>query len=90
MSRASFDEMIYIVKCRHCGGYEFYGEMRSLNGRTECRQCYKHHREEIDHKPYTWTDLDGPRPTEQDFIRQEDEFCHTCGGRDCAGCEHQH
>lgn len=90
MAKETFDEMMRVVKCRHCGGFEYYGEMRYLNGRCECRKCYKHHREEIDHEPYGYTDLEGKCPTEKDFLEQEDEICAACGGNNCAGCEHQH
>jgi len=51
------DEMAEIVICRHCGNPEYYGEMRNLNGKQECRVCYKHHWEETNHKQYIWDDL---------------------------------
>jgi hypothetical protein len=37
--------------------------MRWLNGRCECRSCYKSHYEEVHKELYRWNDLDGPRPT---------------------------
>lgn len=52
-----------IVTCKHCGHLEYYGEMRWLNGRCECRNCYKAHYEEVHGELYKWSDLDGPRPT---------------------------
>lgn len=85
-----FDEMVRIVKCRHCDGYEYFGEMRWLNGRCACRSCYKGHREELDRRLYDYTDLDGPKPTEADFLAQEDRYCEICHNRECTGCEHQH
>lgn len=84
------DEMKHIVKCKHCGQLEFYGEMRWLNGRCECRDCYRHHYEEVNHKRYEWNDLDGPRPTEAELLAQEDEYCEACTSKSCTGCEHQH
>jgi len=84
------DEMKHIVKCKHCGRFEYYGEMRWLNGRCECRDCYRHHYEEIHHKRYEWNDLDGHRPTEEEYIAQEDEHCDGCNSKTCNGCEHQH
>jgi hypothetical protein len=85
-----YDEMVRIVKCKHCGRYEYFGEMRWLNGRCECRTCYKHHREELDRRSYDYTDLDGERPTEEEFLIQEDRYCDICSSRECTGCEHQH
>jgi hypothetical protein len=51
------------VLCRHCGKPEYYGEMRWLNSKHECRDCYRHHYEEVYGERYKWDDLDGPRPT---------------------------
>ena len=65
------DEMKKIVICRHCGRPEYYGEMRWLNGRCSCRDCYKHQWEDTNHKLYTWTDLDGKRPTMKEYEQQE-------------------
>ena len=65
------DEMKKIVICKHCDKPEYFGEMRWLNGRQECRSCYKSHYEEISKKLYTWNDLDGPRPTWADYAKQE-------------------
>lgn len=50
-------EMAEIVTCKHCGNPEYYGEMRWLNGKEECRPCYKAHWEEVNHKHYAWDDL---------------------------------
>jgi hypothetical protein len=84
------DEMKHIVRCRHCSRVEYYGKMRYLNGRCECRSCYKHHYEEVNRSQYRWDDLDGPRPTELEFFEQEDAICEQCTRKDCNGCEHQH
>lgn len=71
------DPMRVILICKHCGRPEYYGDMRWLNGREECRSCYRHHREEIDREPYKYKDLDGPSPTMAEYyaqlnIRKED------------------
>lgn len=52
------DDMNRIVVCRHCGRKELYGRMMWLNGRCECRACYKSHYEEVNHELYRWNDLD--------------------------------
>lgn len=59
-----------IIICRHCGKPEYYGEMRWLNGKQECRNCYRHHYEEINHEEYAWDDLDGQVPTMAEYIKQ--------------------
>ena len=46
------DEMKEIVICRYCGKEEEYGKMRWLNGRCECKKCYKSHWEEVNHQLY--------------------------------------
>lgn len=51
-------EMNMVVTCKYCGRKEIYGRMVWLNGRCECRACYKAHYEELYKKPYQWTDLD--------------------------------
>lgn len=58
-----------VVKCKYCGGYEYYGEMRWLSGRCQCRNCYKAHFEEVNHALYTWDDLNGPRPTPEEIAK---------------------
>lgn len=52
------DEMDEVVICKHCDRPELYGRMMWLNGRCECRKCYKPHWEEINHSTYIWSDLD--------------------------------
>lgn len=66
------DEMNKIVICRHCGKPEYYGEMRWLNSICSCRDCYKHQYERETHKLYKWKDLDGKRPTIDEYEEQED------------------
>lgn len=65
------DEMKRIVICNHCGKPEYYGEFRWLNGTCSCRSCYKSQWEHENHKPYTWNDLDGQRPTMEEYEKQE-------------------
>jgi hypothetical protein len=60
------DEMKQVVRCRHCGRLEYYGEMRWMSGRCMCRDCYRRDYEERTGKVYEWSDLDGPRPTEEE------------------------
>lgn len=67
------DEMKTIVICRHCGKPEYYGEMRWLGGFCGCRDCYKHRWEDINKKIYKWNDLNGRRPTVEEFKEQEME-----------------
>lgn len=55
--------MSEVIVCKYCGRLEYEGKMRWLNGRCECRSCYKSHYEEVHKELYRWNDLDGPRPT---------------------------
>jgi len=66
------DMMNEIVICKHCGRPEYYGDMRWLNGRCECRDCYRSDYEAISKKPYKWNDLDGKRPTMKEYMEQEE------------------
>lgn len=61
-----------IVLCKRCRNPEYWGEMRWLSGACICRDCYKKQYEEDYGKPYAWDDLDGPRPTVDDYIAQEE------------------
>lgn len=65
------DEMKRIVICKHCGKPEYYGEMRCLNGRCSCRSCYKAQWQGENRNLYTWNDLDGERPTMEEYEMQE-------------------
>lgn len=60
-----------IIICKHCGKPEYYGEMRWLNGRCSCRNCYKSQWQDENHKLYSWDDLDGKRPTMEEYEKQE-------------------
>jgi len=68
------DEMSIIVKCKYCGRYEYYGEMRWLSGHCTCRDCYKADYETNNNKLYTWNDLDGKRPTKEEFDKQQENL----------------
>lgn len=46
--------------------------MRWLNGRCICRDCYKADYERSTGTVYTWTDLDGKRPTMDEYNKQEE------------------
>lgn len=65
------DEMNMIHICKYCGEPEYYGEFRWLSGKMCCRNCYKTEYESQYHKPYTWEDLDGPRPTKEKYELQK-------------------
>nr|DAY45015.1 MAG TPA: hypothetical protein [Caudoviricetes sp.] len=45
--------------------------MRWLNGRCSCRNCYKSQWQGENHKLYSWNDLDGKRPTMEEYEKQE-------------------
>ena len=60
------DTTDYAVICRHCQKPEWWGEMHWLSGHAYCRECYKHAYEAYFKQPYTWSDLDGPRPTAEE------------------------
>lgn len=61
-----------IIICKHCGKPEYWGEMRWLNGWCACRSCYKSLWEQQNHKIYKWDDLNGERPTMEDYKAQEE------------------
>lgn len=56
-----------IVLCKHCGKPEYYGKMRWLSGFCGCRDCYKARWQDENHRAYEWDDLDGKRPTMQEY-----------------------
>ncbi len=66
------DEMKRIVICKYCGKPEYYGEMRWLSGKCMCRTCYKADYEERHGKLYIGNDLDGKRPTMEEYREQEE------------------
>ena len=64
------DMMDEVVICKHCGKPEYYGQMRWLNGTESCRDCYKEQYEAVYREHYRWDDLDGVRPTANDYRLQ--------------------
>lgn len=68
------DEMKRIVICKYCGNPEYYGDMHWLSGRYSCRNCYKEQWQGENHKLYAWGDLDGERPTMEEYKMQEREI----------------
>ena len=62
-----------IVRCKICGKPEYWGEMRWLNGKCMCRDCYKAEYEDFNMEPYKWHDLDGKRPTLKEYEEQEEK-----------------
>lgn len=68
------NEMNRIVICKKCKSPEYYGEMRWFNGVCSCRNCYKALFERENKKKYIWTDLDGKRPSLDDYLAQKGGF----------------
>lgn len=44
--------------------------MRWLNGVCGCRSCYKSQWEDTNHELYKWKDLNGKRPTMEEYQKQ--------------------
>ena len=61
-----------IVICKHCTKPEYWSDMRWLNGKCMCRNCYKSEWEDTHHELYKWDDLNGERPTLQEYLDQAD------------------
>lgn len=62
-----------IVICKSCKKPEWWRQMRWFNGKCVCRNCYKSQYERRFLKIYVWDDLDGPRPTVEEYNIQERE-----------------
>lgn len=63
-----------IVICKYCGKPEYYGETHWMGGRRYyCRSCYKEQWQNENHELYRWKDLDGKRPTMEEYEKQERE-----------------
>ena len=61
-----------IVICKSCGRPEYWGKMRWWDGVCMCRDCYRDLWEKRNHGvPYRWDDLDGERPTKEEYEAQE-------------------
>ena len=56
-----------IVICKRCKKPEYWGEMRWLSGFCVCRDCYRAQCEQEEGEPYKWNDLDGERPTMEEY-----------------------
>lgn len=57
-----------IVICKSCGRPEYWGQMRWWDGICMCRDCYRNLWEMRNHGvPYRWDDLDGERPTREEY-----------------------
>lgn len=63
-------DMNEIVVCKHCSHPEYYGEMRWLDGFCCCRSCYKKLYELKYKARYKWDDLDGKRPSIEEYNNQ--------------------
>lgn len=74
-----------IVICKYCNKPEYLGVMRLFSGRFACRNCYQF----FYNAQYVWNDffwevhnhkciredLDGPRPTMEEYKEQEARKC---------------
>ena len=60
-----------IVICKQCNQPEYWGEMRWLSGKCTCRNCYRANWQDENKALYEWDDLDGPRPTVEEYNIQE-------------------
>ena len=56
-----------IVICKRCKKPEYWGEMRWLSGFCVCRDCYRAQCEQEEGELYRWNDLDGERPTMEEY-----------------------
>ena len=65
------DEMKRIHICKSCKRPEYWGEFRWLSGSMICRNCYRAIWERENKKIYKWDDLDGRRPTMEEYKKQE-------------------
>lgn len=61
-----------VVICRECGKPEYWGEVRWINNISLCRSCYKAQYKSIYNKEYTMSNLDGRKPSLQDYLNQKD------------------
>jgi len=66
-------KMNKIVICKYCGKPEYYGEMRWLSGKCCCRACYLSDYERLYKRTYEWDDLNGHRPTMEEYENQDKE-----------------
>lgn len=59
------------VICRECGRPEYWGETRWLNNRCLCRTCFQNQYRIMYHKEYTMDNLDGKKPSNQEYLKQQ-------------------
>ncbi len=59
-----------IVLCPLCKKPEYAAEMRSFFGGPVCRTCFKNIYEDLVRDFYRGNDLDGPRPTMEEYEAQ--------------------
>ena len=67
------DDMNRVVICKFCNVPEYWGQMRWLNGKCLCRNCYKAAYQDTYGEPYKWNDLNGPRPSIADNPARDSE-----------------
>ena len=72
-SASILSKLLKIVICKQCGRPEYWGEMRWLSGKCTCRNCYRANWQDENKALYEWDDLDGPRPTMDEYEKQEKE-----------------
>lgn len=70
------DDNKRIVICKECKKPEYWGDMRWLSGKCTCRNCYKAAYTRETGKQYVWDDLDGKRPTMEEYRKQEEQKWH--------------
>lgn len=76
--RLTMDEMKKIHICKNCKRPEYWGKFRWLSGSMICRNCYRAIWESENKKIYIWDDLDGRRPTMEEYKKQEAEEFQKC------------
>ena len=64
-----------IVICKECKKPEYWGQMRWLNGKCTCRDSCRSNYEQTYLKAYVWDDLNGKRPTMDEYREQERTKC---------------
>ena len=64
-----------IVICKRCKKPEYWGEMRWLSGSCVCRDCYRAQCEQEEGELYRWNDLDGERPTMEEYEKERWKSC---------------
>lgn len=60
-----------IVICKECNKPEYSDKMWWLEGRFLCRRCYRSRWEQLNQRKYKWDDLDGSKPTVEEYEQQK-------------------